>query len=264
MTSRRHVLFPCEGSWLAGTIDEPAAGSKAGTGLLIVTGGNELRSGAWGGQAQFAAAVAAAGYPVFRFDRRGVGDSEGGNGGFTTSAPDIAAALAAFRDEWPALDRVVAWGNCDGASALMLAGGAGCNALVLSNPWTIEDEAAPPPAEMVRDHYRRRLADPAAIRRLLTGQVSPLKLLRSLASALRPKAATPENALVAAMRAGLEGFSGPVTFPIAQRDRTGQAFVAAWPRGDGRIAVCPDSTHSFVETEARAWIAAQLVAALRG
>ena len=40
--TRRHVLFPCEGSLLAGTIDE-APGS---TGLLIVSGGNELRSGA--------------------------------------------------------------------------------------------------------------------------------------------------------------------------------------------------------------------------
>ena len=77
-------------------------------------------------------------------------------------------------------------GNCDAASALMLAGGAGLDALVLSNPWTIEEPDAAPPADAVRDHYRRRLADPAAIRRLLTGQVSLRKLLASLLGALRP------------------------------------------------------------------------------
>lgn len=64
---RRHVLFPCDGSLLAGTIDE----APGKTGLLIVSGGNEVRSGAWGSQAQLAAAVAAAGCPVYRFDRRG-------------------------------------------------------------------------------------------------------------------------------------------------------------------------------------------------
>ena len=91
--SRRHLVFACEGSRLAGTLDE-AGGA---TGLLIVSGGNEVRAGAWNGQAQFAARIAAAGFPVLRFDRRGCGDSEGPNGEFRASAPDIAAALAAFR-----------------------------------------------------------------------------------------------------------------------------------------------------------------------
>src|SRR3546814_19822061 len=70
-------------------------------------------------------------------------------------------------------------GNFDSATALMLAGGAGLDALVLSNPWTIDGDGEEAPAEVVRDHYRRRLADPAAIGRLLTGQVSIGKLLRS-------------------------------------------------------------------------------------
>ena len=60
--------------------------------LLLVSGGNELRSGPWGSQAQLAAQIATAGFPVLRFDRRGVGDSEGQNTGFTGSADDIAAA----------------------------------------------------------------------------------------------------------------------------------------------------------------------------
>lgn len=255
---RRHLTFTCESSALIGTLDD-AAGT---TGLLLVSGGNELRSGAWAGQAQLAARIAAAGFPVFRFDRRGVGDSEGGNGGFRSSAPDIAAALTAFRRECPQVRRVVGLGNCDAASALMLARGAGLDALVLSNPWTIEDDDAPAPPAAIRDHYRRRLADPAALLRLLTGKVSPARLVASLRDALRKP--PPPSTLAQDLAAGMAGFAGPVVFLVADRDRTGQAFLAAWDRRDARIRHCPDATHSYVEPPARDWLAGQVLDALRG
>ena len=258
--TRRHFTFGCEGSSLAATLDV-ASGS---TGLLIVTGGNEVRSGAWNGQARFAAQIAAVGYPVLRFDRRGVGDSEGGNGGFRSSAADITAARAAFRQECPQVTRVVAWGNCDAASALMLAGGTGCDGLVLSNPWTIEDTAAEPAPAVLRDHYRKRLADPAAIKRLLTGKVSLGKLAASLLGAAKPvPSAPPLTGLVGEMAAGIEGFAGPVRFLIAERDRTAQAFLAAWPKDDPRVWRCADATHSFVEPHPRQWLAERLLDALK-
>lgn len=263
---RRPSLFPCEGSILCGTLDAAPGKSDGQTGLLIVSGGNELRSGAWGSQAQLATKIAAQGFPVFRFDRRGVGDSEGVNGGFRSSAPDIAAAVAAFRDEEPGLSRIVAFGNCDAASALMLAQGAGCDALVLSNPWTIENDGAgdsadaAPPA-VLRSHYRNRLADPAALKRLLTGKVSLTGLIRSLLSAAKPAAAP--NSLVQDMAAGIADFSGNIRFLVAERDRTAQAFLACWNRQDSRIHRCPGATHSFVEAAARDWLAAQVLEALR-
>jgi len=260
---RRQVIFDCEGAVLLGSLDE-AAGT---TGLLLVTGGNEVRSGAWAGQAMFAARIAAAGFPVFRFDRRGVGDSEGANGEFRASGPDLAAALACFRRECPQVMRVVALGNCDAASALMLAGGAGCDALVLSNPWTTEqdesgDNPAPPPPEAVRAHYRQRLADPAAIKRLLTGKVNPFKLLASL----RDAAAKPKgpSTLAQDMAAGIAAFKGQVVFLLASRDRTAQVFLAAWNRKDKRLRHCEGASHSFVEPHAREWLEAQVLEVLRG
>src|SRR3546814_1882665 len=78
---RRHLDFSCRGHRLAASIDE----GRMDTGLLIVSGGNELRSGAHRGMAKLAARLARDGFPVFRFDRRGVGDSEGENGGFLSS-----------------------------------------------------------------------------------------------------------------------------------------------------------------------------------
>lgn len=256
------MTFGCEGSRLSGTLDDNGDGGSATTGLLIVTGGNELRAGAWNGQALFAARIAGEGFPVFRFDRRGCGDSDGPNSEFRSSAPDITAALAAFRAECPGLTRIIGWGNCDGASALMLAKGAGLDGLILSNPWTIEQEGAAPPPEALRDHYKRRLLDLSAIKRLLTGQIPLGKLIASLKGALTP--APPPSGLAVDMAAGIAHFAGPAVFLLAERDRTAQAFQAAWKKGDARVRLCPGATHSFVEAKAREWLADQVLGVLRG
>lgn len=266
--TRRFLSFTCEGNTLCGTLDT----AKGTTGLLIVSGGNELRAGPWNSQTAIAAKVAAAGFPVLRFDRRGVGDSEGPNGGFESSAPDLAAALAAFRAHVPTLRRVVAFGNCDAASALMLAGGAGCDALVLANPWTFDPEPEPveaveepTPARMtrgaIRAHYLRRIADPRAWWRLLTGKVALGGLAGSLADAAQSDG--PQSALAARMAAALAPYTGPVALLVAERDRTGQAFCDNWDKNDARIRTCPAASHSFVEPQAHIWLQGQILAALR-
>ena len=156
---RHQLSFVCEGATLAATLDD-APGT---TGLLIVSGGNEVRSGAHRGMAMLAQRIAAAGHPVFRFDRRGIGDSEGFNGGYASSGPDIVAAIAAFREAAPQMTRIVAFGNCDAASALLLHQPLALDALILANPWTYEDsveeahEPALPPASAIRARYLARL-----------------------------------------------------------------------------------------------------------
>ena len=263
--SRRHLTFLCEGDRLAGTIDE---GSNT-TGLLLVTGGNEIRSGAFSGQAALAASLAEQGFPVFRFDRRGVGDSEGVNRGFREEDADIRAALAAFREAAPHLSRIVGFGNCDAASALMLAGGAGCDALVLSNPWTIEDAGdadagedidTTPPASAIRARYIAKLKNPREIARLLSGGVDYRKLLRGIARAVGPKAAP--STLAGDLREGLGGFCGPVRILLAEADRTAQVFIENWDESDARIARCPNAGHAYVEPHAREWLEARLLEAL--
>lgn len=266
--SRRHFLFPCGSDSLAATLD-PGDGSS---GLLIVSGGNELRCGPFGSHAQLAERIAASGFAVMRFDRRGVGDSEGVNQGFGQSQDDLLAAVKAFRSHAPRVKRVVAYGNCDGASALMLARGAGCQALVLANPWTFdppeegagsrEADAAPSANPAVtRQHYVKRLFDPAAWKRLLGGKVEMAKLASSLAEAVRP--ASPQTALAQKMAKGLKDFQGPVTILLAENDRTAHAFRANWERSDTRLRTCPVASHSFIEPPARIWLQGQLLGALR-
>ena len=148
---RRVITFPCAGDTLVGTIDE-ALGT---TGLLIVSGGNEIRSGAHRGMALLAADIATLGYPVFRYDRRGVGDSSGENGGFLSSSDDLAMAVTAFRGEAPHLSRIVGFGNCDAASTLALFGrAAGIDAVLLANPWVVEADR----------RFASRRCDPCALR----------------------------------------------------------------------------------------------------
>lgn len=259
--SRQHLTFACEGQTLVGTLDQ----GEAESGLLIVSGGNEIRSGAFGGQARLAATIAAQGFPVFRFDRRGVGDSEGDNRGFRESQADISAAISAFRSACPNMKRVVAFGNCDAASALMLMQGDKCDALVLSNPWTFEDaeeNADMPPAAAIRSRYAAKLRNPRELLRLLKGQVDFRKLAGGIKSVLAP--ATPSGSLAQDMANGLEAAGKPYKILIAENDGTGQAFASSWRATGGPLLRCEGASHAYVEPHAEKWLTEQLLETLRG
>lgn len=217
---RSLIAFPCAGDRLIGTLDA-APGT---TGLLIVSGGNEIRCGAHRGMALLAQSVSAAGHPVFRYDRRGIGDSTGENGGFLSARDDLIAAAAAFRAHAPQVDRIVGFGNCDAASTLALFGrDAGIDRLLLANPWTIEDNDALPPAAAIRATYRQRLTDPAAWRRLLTSRIDLSKAMKGLR-----KAATPApQALATRVVAAITDWGDAATVLLASGDATAQAYAAA-------------------------------------
>ena len=266
---RRTLNFAVEGTTCAASLDE-AAGTH---GLLIVSGGNEIRSGAHRGMARLAAAVAAAGHPVLRFDRRGVGDSEGENLGFEQEGEDIAAALALFRAQCPQLTRVTAFGNCDAAAALLLhyqAGGP--DALLLANPWAIDSpvesgrqaDALPPPAA-IRARYAAKLRDPREWVRLLRGGVDLRKLVRGIfATRVRPMS----NRLVDRLALALGKCLVPVTILLATRDATALAFAAVWPDAfatdEQHVPVerLDSASHGFADAEARVWLEARVVEAL--
>ncbi|WP_137753170.1 hydrolase 1, exosortase A system-associated [Sphingopyxis sp. L1A2A] len=250
---RHQLSFPCEGAALAATLDE-APGT---TGLLIVSGGNEIRSGAHRGMAMLAARIAAGGHPVFRFDRRGIGDSEGDNGGYESSAPDIAAAIAAFRSTAPQLTRIIAFGNCDAASALLLHQPRALDALILANPWTYEsddsdetDEPALPPAAAIRARYLSRLTDPKSLLRLLKGEIDVRKLVRGLSALGRKPPATAPGSLPC-----------PATILLATGDRTAQAFIENCDPGAVPVERLASASHSFAGDDAE-WLARTILKAL--
>jgi exosortase A-associated hydrolase 1 len=269
------LSFMCDGSRLMATFDH----GDAKTGLLIVSGGNEIRSGAHAGQAAMAAHFAAKGYPVFRYDRRGIGESEGENSGFEGSAEDLAASVTAFRDAVPDISRIVAFGNCDAASALVLFHEtAGIDALVIANPWVIEtthtathaplDSPTIPTAAAIRARYIARLKNPRSLIDLFTGKIDMKKLFGGLARAARKDET---SALGVRVAAALTQCELPVSLLIAERDTTALAFMGLWNSHDG-VAMLGNSaismhkidsaSHSFADREGKAWLYARIEAAL--
>ena len=262
---RHQLSFACEGAALAASLDE-AAGS---TGLLIVSGGNEIRSGAHRGMAMLAARVAAAGYPVFRFDRRGIGDSEGANGGFESSGPDIGAAIAAFRGAAPHVTRIVGFGNCDAASALLLHQPLALDGLIVANPWTYDgdaeeaDEPALPPAAAIRARYLSRLKDPKSLLRLVKGEVDFRKLFRGLSALKAPALPAAPDSLAARIDRAVVQLGPSATILLATGDRTAQAFMENCPVSLTRLPVqrLASPSHSFADDDAE-WLVERILETL--
>lgn len=255
---RRLIDFPCGGETLLGTLDE----GTSSTGLLIVSGGNEIRVGAHRGMALLAHRVAAeVGVPVFRFDRRGIGDSSGENLGYAESAPDIAAAVAAFREAAPQVTQVIGLGICDAATALArFHRAAGIHALLLANPWVAEEQDDLPPAAAIRARYAERLRDPATWLRALRGGVDFGKLFKGMVKVSKiPSQGS--NPIAAAMAEGLAASNVPVTFLLARGDNTAIAFRDAWTqpvfdpvRARAAIAECATASHSFAQAADKQWL----------
>lgn len=250
---RRPLTFDCVGATLAG-VAHPAEGS---TGVVIVTGGVQTRAGSHRGFVELADRLAAAGHPVLRFDRRGVGDSDGEDPGFRDSSADIASAVAALRATFPQVERVVGWGLCDGGAALALHGKAlGLDTLILANPWTRDSDgpADLPPRAAVAARYRDRITDPREWLRLLRGGIDLRKAASGLLRVARPE---PLPALARTLADGLRGFAGPVLILLSERDATAQAFAALWQqapfaplhaRRDIEAASFPGATHTFARS----------------
>ena len=250
----------CEDEWIVCTIDKAASETV----LLIVSGGNEIAVGPQRSMARLARLIADKGWSVIRFDRRGVGDSGGVNGGFRSSAPDLAAAQRIARHI--GARQVVAFGNCDAAAALAIhplatscpanetsVGPAPIVSRVLTNPWLGQpsNEMLPPAA--VKRYYRRRLLDPDAWRALVRGKVD----LRALARGVGQLVAQPSapSTLAGEIVAGLSRTPLPTRIVVSRDDMTGSIFAAGWRSAPFRelhgtvvYHMMNTASHGFTET----------------
>ena len=242
---RRLLTFACAGETLAASLDD-AGGA---TGVLMAIGGSQTRIGSHRMYERLAKALADKGFPGFRYDRRGVGDSGGADPGFRGSGPDIASAAAAFRAEAPALRRMIGFGLCDGATALALFGAqAGLDGLILVNPWLVEvEEGDTPPPAAIRRHYREQLTSREGWRKLLTGSVDWRKLLRGARKASR---ASGQASLAVETAAALRASGLPAWLILAEGDATAAAAEAELKASafEGLVSgreVLPTDSHTF-------------------
>lgn len=270
--------FNCHDDLLVGTLDNVADGedSHNNTGLLIVSGGNEIRSGAHAGVASLSHKIADKGFPVFRYDRRGIGDSSGKNQGFLGSREDITAAAEYFRKARPNISRIVAFGNCDAASALALFGkNIAVDTIILANPWVIEQSGltgqgpVTMPPSAIRSRYWERLKDPKSIMDLLTGKIDLKKLLGGIKQASRKQE---NSSLSLQLRDGLLALGKSCTILLASKDTTARSFLAAWNSEDYsdvralqdlKLETIDSASHSFADERSGKWLENQILDALK-
>jgi exosortase A-associated hydrolase 1 len=268
--------FDCDGDGLAAILHRPDGDGAAPPrrGVLIVVGGPQTRVGSHRQFVLLARDLAAAGYPVLRFDLRGMGDSDGTASGFTALKHEIAAATQAMFDACPELQDVVLWGLCDAASAIMIDAWRDprISGVVLLNPWVrmVSTEAR----TLLRHYYLKRVLDANFWHDLLRGRVQVLHSLSSLAGNLArgfgggggsgrgeldpdaPGLVFPER-----MRLGLQRFRGAGLLIMSGNDLTAAEFDGTLAASDEWQRVLkrpgwvrrdlPAATHTFSRAEWR-------------
>lgn len=189
--SNQAATFDCDGETLLGVISLPER-PASGTGVVVIVGGPQYRAGSHRQFVLLARAVAAAGYPVLRFDYRGMGDSTGEMRDFQKVTPDIAAAIDTLLRRVPTVRQVVLWGLCDAASAALLyrhdTKDSRVRGLCLLNPWVRSDASLA--KTQVKHYYSQRLRQKEFWAKLLSGKVARSALTglaRNLATALSAK-----------------------------------------------------------------------------
>ncbi|HKE93965.1 MAG TPA: hydrolase 1, exosortase A system-associated [Povalibacter sp.] len=239
----------CGGDELLGMLHTPADAGAA-VGVLIVVGGPQYRVGSHRQFVTAARALAAGGYPVLRFDYRGMGDSAAQVRTFEAVNEDIRAAIDAFCKAVPTLHSVVLYGLCDAASAVMMyaAGDARVGGLIVLNPWARTQ--ATQAATHLRHYYVQRFLQPAFWRKLFSARFNPLRAGRELLSSVgrvwRGGSGTqgPSSThFLERMLAGITGFPGRVLVLISEHDLTAKEFLqlcqsdARWRKAMGAARV---------------------------
>jgi exosortase A-associated hydrolase 1 len=248
--------------------------------VLVVVGGPQYRVGSHRQFVLMARALAESGFSVFRFDYRGMGDSEGGMRSFDDVGHDIAAAVEVFLREQPSLKSVVLWGLCDAASACVIycKDDARVRGMILVNPWvrTLEGEAR----TRLKHYYLQRPFQRSFWRSVLSGKFNILRSAREFFGSVAesrprsPRTNTPAPvSFVERMYDGLSSFRGSVLFLISERDLTAREFLdlcsesAAWKalvgRPSTRFTHLAGADHTFstrhaldrAVDECRCWLA---------
>lgn len=226
-----HVLtMQCQDAVLLGVISKPDCALKLG--VIVVVGGPQYRAGSHRQFVLLARCLAQAGYPVLRFDYRGMGDSEGTVQNFDTIDDDISAAIDALQVACPEVERVVLWGLCDGATASVLYCGATQDVrvagLCLLNPWVRSDATLA--KTHLKHYYSDRLLQGAFWRKLLAGELDMLRAIRGLwanvkASRQHPQTQARLQPFQDRMAMALRHFSGSVLLILSANDYTAKEFV---------------------------------------
>ena len=233
MTFQEHAFtFDSNGEALVGVLAAPVRSGRVG--VLIIVGGPQYRVGSHRQFLLLARALASNSVPTFRFDCSGMGDSSGTVRSFEHMGPDIAAAIEAFRERCPEVDRIVLWGLCDGASAALLYWHATLDpriaGMVLLNPWVRSDASLA--KTHIKHYYGQRVLEKEFWIKLVGGKLDFLNATRAfMRNALLARNAQEHSSTSDAidfqdrMAQGMRSFRGPVLLILSGRDLTAKEFL---------------------------------------
>jgi uncharacterized protein len=227
--------------------------------VIIVVGGPQYRVGSHRQFVLAARSLAARGYPVVRFDYRGMGDSGGESRDFQDVDADIAAVVAYAAQHAPSSRGYVLLGLCDAAAAIMIYARRDSTArgLVLMNPWA-RTEQLEAQARM-RHYYGQRLLQLTFWRKALRGELAIVSSLRDAVAtwwkSRSARAGTPSGDFRDRMVSGVEQFKGRLLLLMSGNGLTAHAFGAGcagaprWSRAISALeferADLPTADHTF-------------------
>jgi exosortase A-associated hydrolase 1 len=226
------TTFACNDQTLVGIVACPE--SPGTTGVVLIVGGPQTRVGSHRQFVLLSRALAQAGYPVLRFDYRGMGDSTGEPRDFEAVSGDVAVAIDALQAHQPSVTQIVLWGLCDGAAAALLY----CHdkpdprvtGLCLLNPWLRSPASLA--KTQVKHYYTQRLQQKEFWLKLLSGKVALTavsgfvqKLRQSATGASAGKSATSPHTFQQRMAAAWHGFPGHILLILSGDDYTAKEFL---------------------------------------
>jgi exosortase A-associated hydrolase 1 len=191
------LVMDCEGVPLVGILHRSDETAKRGV-LVVVGGGPQYRVGGHRQLTLWARKLVASGYPVLRFDYRGMGDSHGDFRGFEDADADIQVAVDRLVAEVPGLQEIVLWGECDAASAILFYAHRDprVKGVVLLNPWV--RTAAVEAQAILRFYYLNRLMQPSFWRKVFSGRFNPFASAASAVKLVKQSRAAAAPATAAA------------------------------------------------------------------
>lgn len=179
------VVMRCERDWLSGVMHRAGAGEATRGAVIVVAGGPQYRAGAHRQFVQMARKLARNGWPVLRFDLRGMGDSSGRHRGYEDSLPDLCAAVDKLLELEPRLREVVMIGECASASGILFYAfrDPRVKGAVLANPWVRTPEGRA--QVIVKTYYLDRLRQPEFWAKLRSGKFDFRASVASLVDVVR-------------------------------------------------------------------------------
>ena len=215
---------------MVGIISKPALPFSLG--VVIEVGGPQYRAGSHRQFLLLARSLAEAGFPVLRFDCRGMGDSEGEPRSFEALDEDIAAAVNTLQSACRQVQRVVLWGLCDGASAALLYVGRTADprieGLCLLNPWVHSDSTSA--RTRIKHYYGERFLQAEFWQKIFKGQFKWRQSIASLCANIRASRQKQQTTASLTpfqdeMATALRRYPGGVLLILSGSDHTAKEFI---------------------------------------